>query len=171
MHFKLELQPARSTAVGLHNNEIMNPESDFSSLKLYRANTESDLNNFKSNNNMDIRSNKEIMDVYEKYSNVKQDSMFDLIKRHESISSGDSDKSPEKQSKTKRSATLKKSGESYLSMGFYSFYIDQPTPTKDVDDGYGSSNMSKINIKKKIEPKNVPDQPKGFFGCFSCFKK
>jgi hypothetical protein len=94
--FDIQLNHTRSTAV-----RDLNPNKgeDLSSLKLYRTNTESELSNFKKE--------KEIVEVYKKYSNVKEDSMFDLIKRHESASSGNgSDKSSDLD-KNRRSATNK----------------------------------------------------------------
>lgn len=101
-NLNVELSKIRSTVVVERNNSNMDG-SDMSSLKLYRTNTESDLTKFKEENKAN---NKELMQVYEKYNNIKQDNMFDIIKRHESVGSGSSDKdSPNKTEK--RSAKKK----------------------------------------------------------------
>lgn len=94
--FDIQLNHTRSTAVRDLNP---NKAEDLSSLKLYRTNTESELDNFKKE--------KEIVDVYQKYNNVKEDSMFDLIKRHESASSGNSSDKSIELDKNRRSATNK----------------------------------------------------------------
>ena len=101
-NLNVELSKIRSTAIVERKDSNMD-NSDMSSLKLYRTNTESELTKYKDDNKAN---NKELMQVYEKYNNIKQDNMFDIIQRHESASSDSSGKgSPGKADK--RSAKKK----------------------------------------------------------------
>jgi len=138
--FHITLQHARSTVIDRPDDQVEFEEERVSELHLYRSNTETDLSNFKKQD----AKHDELMNVYQRYSNVKQDSMFDLVKRHESISSGNSSDNKDD---------------------------DKKVENKD-NSGYSSSNMKSIGIaKKKIDPPKAVPAQKSIWGCFSCFKK
>eukprot|EP00345_Euplotes_harpa_P009319 CAMPEP_0168339302 /NCGR_PEP_ID=MMETSP0213-20121227/13377_1 /TAXON_ID=151035 /ORGANISM="Euplotes harpa, Strain FSP1.4" /LENGTH=332 /DNA_ID=CAMNT_0008345301 /DNA_START=35 /DNA_END=1032 /DNA_ORIENTATION=- len=131
IEFNIELRQMRSTAVNkMPDSDQTN--SDLSSLKLYRNNTESDLTKYKVTGAND---KKELMQF------------TDLIKRHESISSDSSGKGSDNGAQ-RRSATRKE-------------LTDAKKESKD-DTGYSGSNMNNLNIKKKnITEKKEPVQSKG----------
>ena len=131
--FQLELHNTRSTLLVESKMQKELYKDRTNNLQLYKTITETDLSAFKNQHK-----DQELMNVYEKYNNVKQDSMFDLVKKHETNSSNNSSENEEKAPRN-----------------------------IDADDGYKRSSMINIAIGKgKTEPKRLAPQQKSMFGCF-----
>jgi len=153
---ELKLEANRSTLIRDNQKENLTNKNEETSLKLFRTNTASELDNFKSKKKID---EKEKLMVLEKHSNVMKDNMFDLIQKYESQSSDEGSSKSSVVKSSKRSA--KKKPEE----------IKAATEASDTED-YSSSSLQKGKKKKSktIEQRQV-EPSSGFFGCFSCFKK